>query len=339
MGPFFVPAAFVPDPANLRIWCAVNGVTKQDGNSGDMVFGIEDQIAYGSKMKRLNPATCSQPERRRGPGKSASNFSRTATSSKPRSKGWAARETGSSPGQQQPTARDTTRRGEESFGEPRRVRKEDHMFVPERGKFYRMPVPYGPMPGPRQIPAGKSVVDHRRNPKRRTFGVSYLVERARLEALLPPGFSLWGDPVLTVDVTYMWGIDWLAGRGYNTFGVKFPAIACANGETVHGTFLSVLWENLADPIISGREELGFNKLYCEIPEPRAHDGRYSIRCGWLRHAFFDMELSDLRDAPPAPSNPQNAGLLHYKFMPRTGDWGAADFAGAVLSPSHPADIT
>jgi 2,4-diketo-3-deoxy-L-fuconate hydrolase len=53
MGPFFVPAAFVPDPANLRIWCAVNGVTKQDGNSGDMVFGIEDQIAYGSKMMTL----------------------------------------------------------------------------------------------------------------------------------------------------------------------------------------------------------------------------------------------------------------------------------------------
>jgi 2,4-didehydro-3-deoxy-L-rhamnonate hydrolase len=53
MGPFFVPAAFVPDPANLRIWCAVNGVTKQDGNSGDMVFGIEDHIAYGSKMMTL----------------------------------------------------------------------------------------------------------------------------------------------------------------------------------------------------------------------------------------------------------------------------------------------
>ena len=211
------------------------------------------------------------------------------------------------------------------------------MFAPERGKFYRMPVPYGPMPGPRQIPAGKSV-DHRRNPTHRTFGISYLVHRARLEALLPPGFSLWGDPVLTVDVTYMWGIDWLAGRGYNTFGVKFPASANANGETVHGTFLSVLWENLADPIISGREELGFSKLYCEIPEPRAHAGRYSIRCGWLGHFFFEMELADLRDAPPAPPNPQNAGLLHYKFMPRTGDWGTADFAGAVLSPSQPGDI-
>ena len=211
-------------------------------------------------------------------------------------------------------------------------------FALERGKFYRMPVPYGPMPGPRQIPAGKPV-DHRRNPKRRTFGISYLVKPERLEALLPPRFSLWGEPVMTVDVTYMWGIDWLAGRGYNTFGVKFPAIVRANGETVHGTFLSVLWENLADPIISGREELGFSKLFCEIPEPRVQDGKHAICCGWLGHPFFDMELSGLRDAPPAQPNPMNAGLLHYKFMPRTGDWGAADFAGAVLSPSHPSDIT
>jgi 2,4-didehydro-3-deoxy-L-rhamnonate hydrolase len=55
MGPFLVPRAFVPDPMNLRIWCAVNGVTKQDGHSGDMVFSIEDQIEYGSKMMTLEP--------------------------------------------------------------------------------------------------------------------------------------------------------------------------------------------------------------------------------------------------------------------------------------------
>jgi len=56
-------------------------------------------------------------------------------------------------------------------------------------------------------------------------------------------------------------------------------------------------------------------------------------------SLFDMELSDLSDAQPAPPSPQNVGLLHYKFMPRTGEWSAADFAGALLSPSHPADIT
>jgi 2,4-didehydro-3-deoxy-L-rhamnonate hydrolase len=52
-GPYLVPAAFVSDPMNLRIKCLVNGVTKQDGNSGDMVFDIGDQIEYASKIMSL----------------------------------------------------------------------------------------------------------------------------------------------------------------------------------------------------------------------------------------------------------------------------------------------
>jgi 2-keto-4-pentenoate hydratase/2-oxohepta-3-ene-1,7-dioic acid hydratase in catechol pathway len=55
MGPFLVPRAFVPDHTDLRIWCAVNGDTKQDGNSGDMVFSTEDQIEYASRMLTLLP--------------------------------------------------------------------------------------------------------------------------------------------------------------------------------------------------------------------------------------------------------------------------------------------
>jgi 2,4-didehydro-3-deoxy-L-rhamnonate hydrolase len=54
-GPYLVPAAFVSDPMNLRIKCLVNGETKQDGNSGDMVFDISDQIEYASKIMCLEP--------------------------------------------------------------------------------------------------------------------------------------------------------------------------------------------------------------------------------------------------------------------------------------------
>lgn len=52
-GPYFVPKAFVPDHANLRITCAINGEMKQDGNSSGMVFGIEDQIEYASRLMTL----------------------------------------------------------------------------------------------------------------------------------------------------------------------------------------------------------------------------------------------------------------------------------------------
>jgi len=55
MGPYFTPKAFVPAHDNLRIQLWVNGALKQDGVSRDMIFGIEDQIAYAAGMMTLEP--------------------------------------------------------------------------------------------------------------------------------------------------------------------------------------------------------------------------------------------------------------------------------------------
>ena len=55
MGPWFVPRAFVPDHMDLRLTLKVNGETKQDGNTGDMVFSPEEQIEFASAMITLEP--------------------------------------------------------------------------------------------------------------------------------------------------------------------------------------------------------------------------------------------------------------------------------------------
>lgn len=55
MGPYFVPRAFVPDYMNLRLTLKVNGETKQDGNTGEMVFSPEEQIEFASEMISLEP--------------------------------------------------------------------------------------------------------------------------------------------------------------------------------------------------------------------------------------------------------------------------------------------
>lgn len=55
MGPYFVPRAFVPDPLNLRLTLKVNGETKQDGNTGEMVFSPGEQIEFASDMITLEP--------------------------------------------------------------------------------------------------------------------------------------------------------------------------------------------------------------------------------------------------------------------------------------------
>lgn len=54
-GPYLVPARFVPDPQNLDITLALNGTVMQQGNTGDMVFGIARLISYISSRVLLLP--------------------------------------------------------------------------------------------------------------------------------------------------------------------------------------------------------------------------------------------------------------------------------------------
>ena len=208
-----------------------------------------------------------------------------------------------------------------------------HSFEP--GRMYRMPVGFGPAMGPRQGPDGRKFhcVD---NPKTASIAVSFTSDPDQLAALFPPGFELDGDPLVTVTASYMKEIEWLAGRGYNTLGVTFPATYRGSTETVRGPFLAVLWENLTDPILTGREELGFSKIYCELPEPEIVGSTATCRAGWLGFNFMKMELTELRPASEESSAGPGAidGILHYKYMPRTGEWGTPDSSHAVLTPAE-----
>ena len=209
--------------------------------------------------------------------------------------------------------------------------------------MYMMPTHFGPMSGPRQGPGGEMgafSVDQR---KTRAYSVSFLMEHEQMEALLPPGFEAVGEPVVTVTQTYMTELDWLAGRGYNTLGVTFQARYNGTRDRATGPLLLVLWENLTDPILTGREQLGFSKIYCELPEPVIHGGETHCTASWLGFRFMDMRLTNMAevDVPAGAAAAQDSddgelrGTLHYKYVPRTGEWGEADAEYAVLSPLNP----
>jgi hypothetical protein len=206
-------------------------------------------------------------------------------------------------------------------------------FAPKPGDYYRMPVFFGPTPGPRQF-RDLARYDWGTLPRRHVLGARFLSDATVLQGWLPPGFSVWGEPVVTCEVTYFDGFGWLAGRGYNMCDLKFNAVYRKSGPTVHGTLLIVRYENLCDPILSGREELGHNKLWCEIPPLREHEGRAATEMSWLGCTFWKIAAWDLVDAPatPPPPDPQHRGLLSYKYMPRTGEWGTPDVAYATLTP-------
>lgn len=99
-------------------------------------------------------------------------------------------------------------------------------------------------------------------------------------------------------------------------------------------YLAVLWENMADPMITGREELGYAKLYCEIDPPAILGDRRRYVAGWQGHRFFEMELRDVQ-ASDKPHEREGDGVLHYRYVPAVGQPGVADFAGPTLSPPSP----
>ena len=54
-GPYLVPRQFVPDPRALRIRLSVNGETMQDESVNDIIYGVEELVAYASRIVGVRP--------------------------------------------------------------------------------------------------------------------------------------------------------------------------------------------------------------------------------------------------------------------------------------------
>ena len=54
-GPWLVTRDEVADPQNLKMWLTVNGVSKQNGSSKTMVYGVAHVVSYLSQFMTLQP--------------------------------------------------------------------------------------------------------------------------------------------------------------------------------------------------------------------------------------------------------------------------------------------
>jgi len=212
-----------------------------------------------------------------------------------------------------------------------------YAFHPD--KYYRMPTHFGPSLGPRQGLDGRRYACVN-SPSDTIFTATFTADKAQLEKLLPPDFILREPYTITFDFAFSTNIEWLAGRGYNTFGATIPAIYNGATDSVNGDLLLVLWENMADPILTGREDLGFSKIYCELPEPQFLGKDIICRASWDGFEFASLKLSSLSEvnAEEQPNNSDEEGLsegtLHYKYIPKTGRPGESDVEYAALTPGN-----
>jgi hypothetical protein len=204
-----------------------------------------------------------------------------------------------------------------------------------KGLLWRMPVSFGPMPGPRQDFYGRPRDGSKA--KFTTASVKFKSSRTVLENLFPTEklkFAVADTTAYaTLAVTQLDNLEWLGGRGYSHFGLYIHGVQYTkeNGDTTTGTYLPVLFENLADPVLSGREELGFPKLYCELDLKK--DGQnWTLDASWMSSKFCSLTISGLEehaatngDVPAEPASPpKEEGLFFHKYVPATGSLGSKE---------------
>jgi hypothetical protein len=196
----------------------------------------------------------------------------------------------------------------------------------KNAEYQRMPLSFGPSAGPRQNLQGKKR-EMMSNARYTTSYVTFKTKKTYLQTFLPTDSlkisSRGGWTTATYSVTKLEDLDWLGGRGYSHFGLYIHDVVAqektdmapdVNGtKQSNGDFLPVLFENMADPIITGREELGFSKVFATLQGEKCGDS-YTLHAGWEGTTFCKLHLSDLiaeSDSTPA----EQAPILSYKAVP------------------------
>lgn len=209
--------------------------------------------------------------------------------------------------------------------------------------YWRSPTGFGPFPGPRQDALGRSLQDGFQR-SFSTISVKFKTSRTFLETLLPDSSFKFLDPGTVCEASFsateLDNMQWLGGKGYRHLGLYIHGVGYERKDgkgVVPGTHLAVLFESLTDPIVSGREELGMPKLFCDIDIERQPNAA-RLTASWRGAKFFDMNLPDLTAADPSSEagtiggNDNDYGILVWRYIPAVGQPGKADAEYAVVVP-------
>ena len=207
------------------------------------------------------------------------------------------------------------------------------MFTFDPNSRYQMPAHFGPRPFPAQSGFRYNDIT--------MMIIPFLTDRERLAAYLPEPFEVADDAVVTVTYCCNRNVDFLAGRGYNMVSVTAPVIFNGEQETLEGSFALVTWENLAEPILIGREVQGIPKLYADIQDHSVISGNWHTNASHFGNKILDMHISDLRDpsageieayskASKGKDNP-----MGWRYLPGVGGLGE----GASEFTTFPSETT
>ncbi|KAI9367290.1 hypothetical protein BJX61DRAFT_547626 [Aspergillus egyptiacus] len=202
-----------------------------------------------------------------------------------------------------------------------------HLWSKEPQMYWRQPIVFGPMPGPRQDFQGRSRLARCLKSKFQTTSIRFKTSRTLLQNLLPSNSysfpTLSTVAIASISQTLLTDMDWLGGGGYRHLGLYIEGVQYtkADGEIVRGTYLPILFENLADAIVSDREELGMPKLYSAL-DANERDGSYYLQASWQGAVWGRFRWEGLQDEDPEAharqENNGDSGLLVHRYIPKVG---------------------
>ena len=171
-----------------------------------------------------------------------------------------------------------------------------------------------------------------------SLGVTFVTDPKLAARLLPEPFRLGDEALISVAESVCEDVDWLAGKKYNLVGVDVAAVF--DGEVdrdVRGTFCVIMWENMTEAILGGRDHSGVPKVYADIPDLIRKDDTCTGSVSHFGHPILDMSASELKplsaDECADLERARRDGIwMNYKYFPSVENDGA-DVSYACTYPS------
>jgi len=200
------------------------------------------------------------------------------------------------------------------------------MFKFEDTKCYKMPAHFG---GCDYVAQGTRYHDAM------ALSFSYTTEKNMLEAYIPEIFEL-VRPELNIAFTQCRQVDWMAGSSYNLVMVSAPVRFSGTRDHVEAPYVLVIWENKTPPILTGREETGFPKIYADIEDLHIFSGNYFTNVSFEGNTFLRLDFCDTvpvaeQELARMKTVPMDA--IGWRYIPKVGGPGA-DLSQPIFFPQE-----
>ena len=154
----------------------------------------------------------------------------------------------------------------------------------------------------------------------KVLSVTYETDREALEAVIPECFELL-EPYVNVKFCEFYDLSWMAGKGYILINVNCPVHFKGERDDMDGDLVLTMFENHPDPIVAGRESMGYGKYYCEIPMTGNNNGKFYTQAAAWGTPFLKMSVdtnikpseADIEEVKRVESRPK--GKFQYKYIP------------------------